>query len=83
MQKNSVYSLVIKSIFVSVEYLIFTSCRLTEKWGVRIFVGCYNFFVKYALFLLSTVGGHIFWPFCSKSTLLLAFLDVFDKIKNK
>ena len=30
-----------------------------------------------------TVGGHIFWPFRSKSTLLLAFLDVFAQIKNK
>ena len=29
------------------------------------------------------VGGHIFWPFRSKSTLLLAFLDVFAQIKNK
>ena len=38
---------------MSVEYDIFTSCRLTEKWRVRIFLDV-NFFVKYALFLFST-----------------------------
>ena len=51
--KKSVYSSVIKTVFGSVDNLISTSCCLTEKWRVQIFVG-YQFLVKYALFDLST-----------------------------
>ena len=43
----------IKSVFVSVDNRISTLCRLTEKWSMRIFVGC-QIFVKSTLFLLST-----------------------------
>ena len=42
-----------------------------------------NITVWLQLHYFTTVGGHIFWPFCSKSTLLLAFLDVFAQMKNK
>ena len=45
----------IKSVFVSVDYLISTSGRLTEKWRMRLFVGSHFFFVNYVLFLLSAL----------------------------
>ena len=38
-----------ESVFVSVNFLISTSCHLTEKWRVRIFVGYQFFFDKYLL----------------------------------
>ena len=44
-----------ESVFVSVNFLISTSCHLTEKLRVRIFVGCQFFFVKYLLFILSAL----------------------------
>ena len=46
-------SLVIMSVFFSVEYLIFTLCRLTKNGGCE-YLWDVNSFLKYGLFLLCT-----------------------------